>query len=124
VEVRNVTVQGRQFDQPDAHNEFPRGHADVVDVRGLQVVRATFGRGWRWSESLKEISGTDLCEVPHIAYIASGTLHVLDRDGTEGEFGPGSVVVFDSGHDAWVVGDEPCVFVDFGDAARTRPEPA
>jgi hypothetical protein len=113
-----VTVEGGNFNEPDGRNEFPNGHADVMGVRGVQVTRAVFGRGWRWSESLKEPTGTSLCEVPHVAYIASGTLHVLDQDGAEGEFGPGSLVVFDPGHDAWTVGDEPCVFIDFREAVR------
>lgn len=34
-------------------------------------------------------------------------------DGEEGEFGPGDFSIIPPGHDAWVVGDEPYVYIDW-----------
>lgn len=69
--------------------------------------------GWRWSEHVKPIAGTDSCQAPHAAYVISGRMHVVMDDGTESDFGPGDVMIAPPGHDAWTVGDEACVCVDW-----------
>jgi len=50
-------------------------------------------------------------------------MHVRMDDGSEGERGPDDTVRIDPGHDAWVVGDEPCVIVDFGIAPTYAQHP-
>jgi hypothetical protein len=69
--------------------------------------------GWRWSESVKPIVGTESCQVSHTGYVISGRMHVRMDDGTELDFGPGDAVWVGPGHDAWVAGDEPYVGLDF-----------
>lgn len=69
--------------------------------------------GARWSKDLKEYAGTDLCELPHVALVTAGVLHVEDRDGASEDFGPGDVMLLPPGHDAWTVGDVDCTFVEF-----------
>jgi hypothetical protein len=113
-------LEGKSFDSADKGHAFPNGRADTVSVAGHSVTRAIFEPGWRWSESLKPILGTDSCQMDHFAYIASGRIRVRADDGTEGEFGPGEVVALAPGHDTWTVGDEPAVFVDFGGAVVRR----
>ena len=85
-----------------------------MTLGGVTVGRATFEPGWRWSEHIKPAAGTELCEVTHTGYVVSGRQVVRTADGTEIELQPGDAFVIAPGHDAWVVGDEPCVTVDFG----------
>ena len=92
---------------------FPRGKVELVTLGGATVGRATFLPGWRWSTSVKPIAKTASCEAPHFQYHLSGTLMVRMDDGTEIECKAGDVSMFTAGHDAWVVGNEPVVAVDF-----------
>ena len=78
----------------------------------LGVSRATFLPGWRWSEHVKPIAKTDSCEAAHMGYFVSGRMNVVMDDGEEMEYGPGDFAIMPSGHDAWVVGNEPCVVID------------
>jgi quercetin dioxygenase-like cupin family protein len=94
------------------------GRADVVDLNGHPVIYGTFEPGWRWSEHLQPIAKTDSCQAPHLLYCVSGRMGIRMDDGTEGEIGPGDVVSIAPGHDAWTIGDEPCIAVDFGGFAQ------
>ena len=108
-------IELKSFDSPDETRPFEgKGKADVVHIGGGSVVYGTYEPGWRWSDHVKPIAGTESCESPHFVYVLSGRMHVVMNDGTEGEAAPNSVVRIEPGHDAWVVGDEPCVLVDFG----------
>lgn len=102
-----------QFAQPDEVREFPNGHIAVCQTEYGTVGQLTLQPGWRWSNDVAPIAGTDWCEAPHLALQLSGTLHVRMRDGSELEIGPGQVAALSAGHDAWVVGNEPVVQVDF-----------
>ena len=98
-----------------------KGKLELVNPGGVEVGRATFERGWRWSEHVQPIAHTDSCQAPHFAYYISGRMGVRMDDGQEIEFGPGDVAVIPPGHDAWVIGDEPCVVIDwqgFADYAK------
>jgi hypothetical protein len=95
-----------------------KGEVLVFDVGGNPVLAGTWEPGWRWSEHVKPIAGTDSCEATHLIYCESGRMHIVMGDGTEGEIGPGDFVYIGPGHDAWVVGDEPCVGLDFGGFAQ------
>lgn len=108
-------LESRNFDDPDETRPFAdKGAAQVVTIGGSTVLKGRFEPGWRWSEHLKPIAGTDSCQSPHFLYVVSGRMHVAMNDGAEAEAGPNDVVRIEPGHDAWVVGDEPCVIVDFG----------
>ena len=108
-------TEARSLDKPQETRKFAgHGWADVVDVGGKTVIRGHFQPGWRWSNDLKPIAGTDLCQISHLGYVLEGRMHLAMKDGTEYEIGPGEAVAIQSGHDAWVVGDEACTFIDFG----------
>ena len=104
--------QRKNLESPDETRTFENGKAQVVTLGNFSASRLVFEPGWRWSENVKPIAGTDSCQVLHTGYHVSGRLHVRLNDGTEEEFGPGDAYVIPPGHDAWVVGDEPVVSVD------------
>jgi len=105
----------RKFDSPDERRPFvAKGHLDILKVGEGVVGRAIFEPGWRWSEHVRPIAGTDSCETAHALYVVSGRLHVAMDDGETCDLGPGDFAMVPPGHDAWVVGKEPCVMFDFG----------
>ena len=106
-------AERKTFERPDETREFDFGRVDLVDVAGAQIGRLTLEPGWRWSEHVKPLAGTDWCEAPHFQFHVAGTLRILMSDGTELDAGPGDVTALPSGHDAWVVGDDPVVVVDW-----------
>lgn len=105
----------QSIEAPSETREFldGKGHLDLVDLGGAQVGRGIFEPGWRWSEHVKPIAGTDSCQAAHMGYCVSGRLAVRMDDGQEAEYGPGDFMVAPPGHDAWTVGDEPCVLIDW-----------
>jgi len=90
------------------------GHMDVVTLGDFTMGRGTFEPGWKWSEDVKPIAGTDLCMTHHTGYCLSGHMTIHLNDGAEMQIGPGDVVDIEPGHDAWVDGDEACIFLDTG----------
>ena len=101
--------------------EDGKGKLELVNMQEGPVGRATFEPGWKWSEHVKPIAGTDSCQAPHLGYYVSGRMHVVMDDGEETEFGPGDFAVIPPGHDAWIVGDEACIVIDwqgFADYAK------
>ena len=85
----------------------------TAELDGVAVTEVTFGAGSKWSNDLKEYAGTDLCELPHVAYVTSGTIAIESDDGSYEEFSEGDVMLLPPGHDAWAVGDQACTFVEF-----------
>jgi hypothetical protein len=106
-------MEVKSLNSPEETRNFDKGKLDLVKIGGAMVGRAVFQPGWKWSESLKPIAKTKSCEAPHFQYHVSGTIRVRMDDGTERDLKPGDVSLLPSGHDAWVVGDEPVVVVDF-----------
>jgi len=106
----------KSFDTPDEVREFPHGRAEILNIGGGEVGRLILEPGWRWSEHIKPIAGTELCEAPHFQYVLSGRVGVRMADGTELEIGAGEVAVLEPGHDGWVIGDETAVAIDWGGA--------
>ena len=113
----------KSIDKPDERRDFPRGHAELLDMPEFPIGRATFEPGWRWSESLKPIVGTESCQFHHKCFVISGRLHLQMEDGSEAEAGPGDVFIATPGHDAWVVGDEPCIVIDVGENTAEYAKP-
>jgi hypothetical protein len=103
----------KSFAKPDEIREFPLGRLELVTIGGASVGRATLKPGWRWSTSVRPIAKTLSCEAPHFQYHISGTLRVAMDDGKEFDCKAGDVSLLPTGHDAWVVGNEPVVLVDF-----------
>ena len=119
-------LESKTFDAPDEIRPFTdKGSAEVVALGDGAVMKGRFEPGWHWTEHIGPVAGTATCESPHLLYILSGRMHVRMNDGTEGEFGENEVVRVEPGHDAWVVGDEPCTVVDFGvSPAYAKPQGA
>ncbi|HLG67292.1 MAG TPA: cupin domain-containing protein [Acidimicrobiales bacterium] len=113
----------KNLDKPEEVRPFEggTGQLELVNLAGGAVGRATFKPGWRWSEHVKPIAGTESCQAAHTGYYVSGRMKVVMDDGEEAEFGPGDFAVIPPGHDAWIVGDEDCVVIDwqgFADYAK------
>ena len=106
-------METKSFGVPDETRKFDRGKVELVNIGGATIGRGVFEPGWKWSNSVKPIVNTKSCEAPHFQYHVSGTLKVVMDDGTEKELKAGDVSLLPSGHDAWVVGNEPVVVVDF-----------
>jgi quercetin dioxygenase-like cupin family protein len=111
-------TEHKSFVRPEEVREFPHGRAEILNVGGAEVGRLTFQPGWRWSKDVKPIANTASCEAPHFQYHLSGRLAIKMDDGKEFVAGPGDVTSLPSGHDAWVVGNEPVVVVDWFGASR------
>ncbi len=117
-------LESKSFDGPEEVRPFTdKGAAEVVTLAGSTVLKGRFEPGWHWSEHVAPIAGTERCQSPHLLYCLSGRMHTRMADGTEGEIGPNEVARIEPGHDAWVVGDEACVVVDFG-ASPSYAKPA
>ena len=107
----------KHLSAPDEVRQFGHGKIEIVNMGQGTVGRAVFEPGWRWSNDVKPIAGTDLCQSHHFLYQISGRMGVKMADGTEMASGPGDVAIIPPGHDAWVIGNEPVVVVDWGGAA-------
>jgi len=112
-----ASAEHKAFGAADETRTFENGKLDVISIGGSEIGRLTLYPGWRWSEHVKPLAGTELCEVPHFQYHVSGRLGVRMADGSELEAGPGDVTALPPGHDAWVAGDEPVVIVDWWGAS-------
>jgi hypothetical protein len=97
---------------------FPNGFEHVVKVRGTPVGLTTFQPGWRWSNDVRPLMGTDSCPLLHTGFVLSGRLYVRMNDGSALDLAPGEVFEIPPGHDAWVVGDDPCRLLDWGGKVR------
>ncbi len=106
-------MEVKSLNSPEEVRDFDKGKVELVKIGGATIGRAIFQPGWKWSESVKPIAKTELCEAPHFQYHLSGTLRVRFEDGTEKDLKAGDVSLLGAGHDAWVVGNEPVVVVDF-----------
>jgi uncharacterized RmlC-like cupin family protein len=107
------TMQKKNLDHPDGIDTYSLIKKEEVVLDGVTVHRVTFAQGARWSTDLKPYANTASCLLPHVAFVQSGRLHVVMDDHTEDEFGPNDIMMLPPGHDAWTVGDEPCVFIEF-----------
>ena len=103
----------KKFNQPDEVRTFEKGKLELIKMSGGFIGRLTLEPGWRWSKHVKPIAGTRSCEAAHSGYVLSGRMRIVMDDGQEAEIGPGDYAVIPPGHDAWTVGDETCVIVDF-----------
>jgi quercetin dioxygenase-like cupin family protein len=115
----------KSLDTPEETRPFKddMGHLEIVNADAGAVGRATFKPGWQWSKHVKPIAGTDSCQAAHMGYMISGQMTIRMDDGEELTYGPGDFMVAPPGHDAWIVGDEPCVVIDwqgFADYAKAH----
>ena len=116
-------LQIKSFTKPDEVRDFPRGRLELVKIDGSVVGKAVLQPGWKWSNDVKPIAKTKLCEAPHFQYQVSGALKWILEDGSEAVTYSGDVVNAAAGHDAEVLGNEPVIVVDFqGMAAYAKPK--
>lgn len=106
-------VEARNFDSPDETRTPDKTKVEVVRMGNTSAARMTFEPGWKWSDCVKPVAGTDSCQVRHVGVAQSGRLHVAHDDGSELEIAPGDTYVIEPGHDAWVVGDDTFVGFEF-----------
>jgi len=114
-------LMAKSFESPDEVRTFEKGKVEIVNLGNVIIGRATFEPGWSWEKCVKPLVHTESCQAPHTSVIISGRMKIRMDDGTEIEGGAGDTAVIPPGHDAWVVGDEPCVSIDFtgmGDYAK------
>ena len=103
----------KSFGTPDETRQFPKGRLELINIGGAMIGRAIFEPGWRWATSVQPLAKTRSCEAPHFQYHVAGVLRVKMDDGAEFDCKPGDVSFLPSGHDAWVIGNEAAVVVDF-----------
>src|SRR5690349_636899 len=111
-------IETSDFSNPAETRTPDKTKVEIVKLGGGEIGRFTFQPGWKWSECIKPVVGTDSCQVEHIGVLLSGTLHVDHEDGSSVDAKPGNVYRIAPGHDAHVVGDEPVVVVEFQGASN------
>ncbi len=109
-----MEMQKKSLKYPDETRQFvDKGKAEIVKLGDVTVGRVVFEPGWKWSEHVKPIAKTESCQASHVGYVISGHMKVVMDDGKEQEVGPSDAFTIPPGHDGWVIGDEPCVVLDF-----------
>src|SRR5437879_6195984 len=103
----------KSFDNPDETRTPDKTRVDVIKIGDGQVARVTFQPGWRWTECIKPVAGTDTCQAHHFGVAVAGAIKVANADGSEMDIAPGNVYEIAPGHDAWVVGDDVFVGYEF-----------
>ena len=111
-------TEHKSFKSPDEVRNFPNGRLEILNIGGAEVGRLILNPGWRWSNDVKPIAKTSSCQAPHFQYHVAGRIAILMDDGTEIIAGPGDITSLPKGHDAWVVGDEPVIVVDWFGASN------
>lgn len=110
-------LEVRDFSAPDETRAPDKTRVDIVRMGGTSASRMSLEPGWRWSDCIKPVAGTDNCQVHHVGVMVSGTLHVEHEDGSAHDITAGQAYVIEPGHEAWVVGDEPAVGYEFDSQA-------
>jgi mannose-6-phosphate isomerase-like protein (cupin superfamily) len=110
-------IERKSLNTPDETRRPDKTNMEVVTVGGRQAARITLQPGWKWSECIKPVAKTDSCQAEHLGYVVSGRLHVVHDDGNTVELNTGDAYLISPGHDAWVIGNEPLVGLEFSSAA-------
>lgn len=116
--MTNVLIRNLERDG-ETHPFADHGHAELASVGGLSLMRGVFEPGWRWSADIAPLVGTRSCQTRHLGYILTGTMRIRTDEGAEYDIVAGDLFDLPAGHDAWVVGDEACVMLDYS-AEATR----
>jgi hypothetical protein len=106
-------IESRDFESPDETRTPEKTQVNVVRMGDTTAARFTFEPGWKWSECVKPVAGTDSCQARHVGVVQSGSIHVVHEDGTEMDLSAGDAYIIEPGHDAWVVGDDAFVGFEF-----------
>jgi hypothetical protein len=113
--MSSAKILAKSFSSPDEVRTFEKGKIEILNFTnsGVTIGRGTLEPGWSWEKCIKPLVKTDSCQASHTAYVISGRIRTRMNDGTEIEGGPGDTAVIPPGHNSWVVGDEPCIMIDF-----------
>ncbi len=111
-------MQKKSMNSPDETRTFDKGKLVLTNVGDTSVGKMTLEPGWSWEKCIKPIAKTESCEASHTQYVESGRIRVKMNDGSEEEYGPGDVAYIPPGHNAWVVGNEPYIGIEFGSKAN------
>ena len=106
-------LQKKNLDSPDEILSFEKEKIQIINLGGITIAKVTLEPGWSWEKYVKPRVKTNSCQVPHTSLVISGRAKTVMDDGTETESGPGDVGIVPAGHNTWVLGDEPCVIIDF-----------
>lgn len=112
----------KSHDTPDETRTPSKTRIELVRLEGFTIGRFNFEPGWRWSECIKPVAGTESCQASHVGYAVSGRLRVRLNDGTEQAVSAGLSYTIPPGHDAWVEGNETFVGIELMSAEQyARP---
>src|SRR5947209_9887337 len=103
----------KRFDKPDEVRRFEKGQFELVNIGGMTLGRASYEKGWKWSEHVGKANGATMCTVEHVGIVISGRATAAMQGGKVIELKAGDVFHIPPGHDSWVVGDEPYVSLHF-----------
>jgi hypothetical protein len=106
-------VQRLDFDSPDETRTPDKTRVDLLRLGNTTIGRFAFQPGWRWSECIKPVAGTESCQARHVGIVQSGSMHVVHDDGTEADLKAGDAYVIEPGHDAWITSSDPFVGYEF-----------
>jgi mannose-6-phosphate isomerase-like protein (cupin superfamily) len=120
--TETLRLTKKNFDSPEVLREFDHGKVELVTVEDVTLARFTLQPGWKWSEAIRPIAKTEHCVMHHAQCVISGRLRVVMEDGEQMDFGPGDFASIPPGHDAWILGDEPFVGIDFSPDVRQYAE--
>ena len=95
------------------HQSVAGVEVDVVRAGNGRLKRLVYPPGFRWSTHLKSVVGTDRCLHTHVGFLARGHIGWTYPDGCSFEAKAPQFAVIEAGHDAWVIGDEPAVFIQW-----------
>src|SRR4051794_26913556 len=107
------SIETKSMDRPDEERTPEKTNVSVVHLGDATVARLVLQPGWRWSDCIKPVAGTESCQAAHLGYVVSGRLHVASTDGSEADLNAGESYRLAPGHDAWVLGDEPFTSLEF-----------
>ena len=111
------SIEVKSFSSADEVNtDFNNARIDAVNVGGQRVIQLTLQPGWKWSNDIKPVVGTDSCQATHLGVIVAGTVKAIHKDGTEATYTAGDAYSIQPGHDGMVVGDDPAIVYEFAGA--------
>jgi hypothetical protein len=108
-----ASIENKNMDHPDETRTPEKTSVSVIHLGDATVGRFIFQPGWKWSDCIKPVVGGDSCQAAHLGFVVSGKIHIAATDGTEADLSAGDAYRLEPGHDAWVVGDEPLVALEF-----------
>jgi hypothetical protein len=120
--ARGPDVEAHSMQAAEDVRWFDKGHMKVVKIGGQAIGRGEFEPGWKWSESVSDIAGTETCQLSHTGFVVTGSMRIKMDDGEEFDIKAGDAVSIAPGHDAWTLGDQSCVVIEIQSAAEyARP---